>query len=146
MTKPRRLLVTALCVATLGIVCWPVVWKPGRDSFPLSSYPMFARSRTTSELRMEYIVGRDSDGKMVPLGPKLVANGEVLQAKVTIASAVARDGGRSLCRDIATRLAEAGDSSVVRVEVLRGRHDTIELLARGHRGSESLVTACRVKR
>ena len=44
----ERLVIGAATLAVILFVAWPASWKQGRDSFPLSPYPMFARKKTCS--------------------------------------------------------------------------------------------------
>lgn len=84
----------------------PVLWRAERDSFPLSTYPMFARRLANPTV---YFVERvDEKGRARRLTPEQVSGQEVMQSFKTIRRAVR--GGPSavekLCRAIATRLAK----------------------------------------
>jgi len=83
----------------------PVLWRAERDSFPLSTYPMFARRLASPTV---YFVERvDEKGRARRLTPEQVSGHEVMQSFKTIRRAV-REGPKAvdkLCRAIATRLA-----------------------------------------
>jgi hypothetical protein len=102
------------------------------DSFPISSYPMFARPRGQPTLYA--VIARASDGSERRLAPSWLGSSEVLQAKVLIQRSV--EGGpaatRALCRSVAARLAAAQDASDLRsVEVVRRRYDPIAYFVTG---------------
>lgn len=103
----------------------------GGDSFPLSNYPMFARSRGQPTLYAA--VGRDAAGGERRLPPSALGSSEVLQAKVLIQRSV-QQGPRAvqaLCRSIAERLAAAGERELREVEIVRRRYDPIAYFATG---------------
>lgn len=111
---PALLLSAVVLLAT----AWPVMWDRGRDSFPLSPYPMFSAVREQPWL--DVIVGFDANGREIKIPPQFVANVEVMQAAQTIRLAVRRGRARQLCEQVAARIA-AGDelSQVVELEVQR---------------------------
>lgn len=65
----------------VAIVSWPATWPKGRDSFPLSTYPLFASKKTSPSLTMEYALGFDAKGKQFFIAPRYIGSGEVLQAR-----------------------------------------------------------------
>jgi hypothetical protein len=76
----------------------------GRDSFPLSNYPMFSRPR--GQPRLLSVVASSAGGLEWSLPSALVGSDEVLQTKVLIQRAVdggPREMGR-LCAGVASRL------------------------------------------
>ena len=96
------------------------------DSFPLSTYPMFAQSR--GELTLYSMVALSGDGREERLPPPLLGTKEVLQAKVLIQRSV--DGGSDtmaqLCSDAAARVAAAPDFSTARaLAIVQRRYDPI---------------------
>ncbi len=93
-----------------------------RDSFPLSTYPMFSRPR--GELTIASLRARGPGGGRLPVEPRDIGSAEVLQAKAIVDAAV-RGGDRTrqeLCRRVAQRLAkrEAGPR-LTELELVRRR-------------------------
>lgn len=116
-----RLLFVAT-VVILGVI--PLALD--RDSFPLSTYPMFSSRRSTSEsvdTAVAFV-----DGNMVRLTPSQIAGtDEVIIAARTVSIAIERDRANTLCAEILRRVAGAD-----RVEVISERFDAIRWY-RGHR-------------
>ena len=119
-----------LCAYLLGLGMPAAVLAPllsgASDSFPLSTYPMFAQSR--GELTLYSMVALDGDGHEERLPPPLLGTKEVLQAKVLIERSV--DGGpdtmAQLCSDAAARVAAAPDFATVRrLAIVQRRYDPI---------------------
>jgi len=107
-------------------VAAPALSKPTSDSYPLSTYPMFAYER--QKTRLCHVDGLDRAGQRTRLPPKLVANDEAMQAARTIRLAVNAGPERMalLCQRVAERLAQdAKFASVVRVRVIEGRFDSL---------------------
>jgi len=146
--RMRRRLWPALASLTmLGAAAWPGLRANLHDdSFPLSTYPMFATPRPT-QLSLDYALVLTVDGRRLPVPPRLVGSAEVLQARATIAAAVGAGPGprAALCAQIAARVAHspahAGAHAVVLVS---GRHDVIALVTTGARGSEVERVRCPV--
>lgn len=117
-----------------------------RDSFPLSTYPMYARDRgRTAELAT--VVGRRPDGSLVRLGLRIVADtDDPLIAQSSVRRAI--DSGRAgaWCRAAARRLGPTGRtggraggrSGVVELRVVRERVDVVAM-ARGAQAVGELV-------
>src|SRR5687767_8124168 len=93
-------------LGTTAVMLSPLV-TGAPDSFPISTYPMFARAR--GKPVFEVVVGVAADGRETPLPAALVASGEVLQTKVMISRSVA--GGPAamadLCQSVAARVARS---------------------------------------
>lgn len=139
-----------MSAAALACVLWPLGWKAGRDSFPLSSYPMFAHGRTDSSLNAVYAVAFDADGTRHWVPTRLVGSREVLQARAVYERA-ARSGraARALCKAIAGRIAAVRDAELANaseVRLLRGRHDSIDYFESGALGKERTLLTCKVPR
>ena len=118
------------CAYVLGLGMPGAVLAPllsgTSDSFPLSTYPMFAQPR--GELTLYSMVALAGDGHEERLPPPLLGTKEVLQAKVLIQRSV--DGGAEtmaqLCSDAAARAAAAPDFSTARaVAIVQRRYDPI---------------------
>ena len=119
----RRAWAYSVSLLLVGAVLWPLQQRPPRDSFPLSTYPMFSRKRPT-ELSIDHVVAI-ADARQEAVPPNLVASGEVLQAKATITQKLRRGrrGAEELCREVAERLQGEGDWSWARhLEVRSDRY------------------------
>jgi hypothetical protein len=133
----------AIALATLA----PVFRDAGDDSFPFSTYPMFARTLDTRWLLFAEGVGKRVTQR---LGPELVANDEPMQAMRTLKLAH-RQGQPALdrlCGRIAERVAASQALvSVKRVRITRGLFDPIayfEVLAEPVK--REVLVECRVRR
>jgi hypothetical protein len=111
-------------VVVIAATLSPVLRRPTQDSFPLSTYPMFAGVRKTAWL--DVIVGFDAAGNEQKIPPRLVANAEVMQASETIYLAVRRRRAPQLCHEVAARVAsDPAFAHVVRLEVQRRKFDPL---------------------
>lgn len=112
-------LTTVLCAAL------PAFRDASADSYPLSTYPMFARPRERPVLH--FAEGVDAQGKAHKLAPRLVGSDEVMQAGATVRRAV--EGGaraqKRLCKDIAARVAKSAHPEVTRVRLVRATFDPV---------------------
>jgi len=135
----------ALCAAVLA----PAVRAPDDDSFPLSTYPMFAAPRPR-ELAMVSARGVARDGQPRTLSPAHVGTGEVMQAFATIqrAAAAGPDERSALCAAIAARVAGDADlADVVAVEIVSGAYDAVETVAgSAAAGRDAPLVRCQVER
>lgn len=116
----------------VAAVAAPGFGDPNDDSYPLSTYPMFARGRDKPWLN--FAEGVDAQGRAVRLAPALVASGEVMQAAASVRQAV-RGGPPALAR-LCTRIAErcaASDSTedIVEVRIVGAQFDPIAYFERG---------------
>lgn len=142
--KLRRLLTLGVLLA----VASPVLRGPTRDSFPLSTYPMFAR--VIEHPWLTVAEGLDVRGTPVRLPPELVASDEPMQAMRTL-SVTAEQGRRALrqlCARIAERVARADRfTTVERVRIVRARFNPLAYFD-GHSTPEAVekLSACRVSR
>ncbi len=95
-----------------------------QDSFPFSTFPMFASVRTTPQLA--HLVAVRSDGTRYRVPPSALGTDEVMQAHGTIhAASKHRDAARALCEKVAATLRESGPGDLVRLELVRSRFDPI---------------------
>ncbi len=143
-----RLYAYLVSIVVMGAVAWPLTWKRGEDSFPLSSYPMFARAREDATIEVQYAVGVTADGQRRSIEPALLGTREVLQARSMIATAVAQGASatKALCQRIAEAAATAG-SPLVEIRIVTGTHDAIAYLTgRDRAGAERIHGLCRVPR
>lgn len=106
----------------IGATVWPALREPPRDSFPLSTYPMFSSVRERPWV--DVIVGFDAEGRERRISPELVANPEVMQAAQTISKAVRRKQAAMLCEQVAAQVGEAPKyAEVTRLEVQSRQFD-----------------------
>src|SRR4051794_9069975 len=135
----------------LGLVAatlLPALGNAEHDSFPFSTYPMFARRG--GPVLVHFAEGVDARGRRRRLGPELVANSEVMQAAKTLRRAVA--GGQEttarLCERIAARAAERADyAGVRRVRIVSARFEPVRYFVEGPEPEAfSVHGQCRVVR
>jgi hypothetical protein len=101
------------------------------DSFPLSTYPIYATARPR-EATFVTAHGQGADGSAHRLSIDVIARtDDPLIAASRVDDAVAAGGADELCAQIAARA--PGD--LVAVVVVRERHDVVD----GARGEESLL-------
>jgi hypothetical protein len=111
-----------LSLLVVGATLWPLAWEPGRDSFPLSPYPMFSDIRERQWL--DVIVGFDAAGNEHKIPSERVASFEVMQTAQTIRLAVRRRRAKQLCEQVAERVAaDAELEHIVTLEVQRRQFD-----------------------
>jgi hypothetical protein len=119
LARTSALMISALLIAA---TVWPALRDPPRDSFPLSTYPMFSSVRERPWI--DVVVGFDADGNQHRIGPELVANAEVMQAAQTISKAIKRKHARQLCEQIAARVSDSlAHLDVVRLEIQSRQFD-----------------------
>jgi hypothetical protein len=119
-----RLPALLVCVIVIAATLWPALRDPPRDSFPLSTYPMFSTVRKTQWIHI--VVGFDADGREHRIPPRMVANAEVMQAAQTIGIAVRKRQAPSLCAHVAARIAEEPRyADVIRLEIQSRQFDPL---------------------
>lgn len=118
------------------------------DSFPLSTYPMFAR--VIEKRVIVFADGVTSDTESQRLGPELVANDEPMQAQRTLrlASRSGRKALRTLCGRIAERVAQKSElATVSRVRIGQGVFDPVKYFeGDGTPESRQVLIECKVRR
>jgi hypothetical protein len=145
LTQKLRLLLT---LGVLLAVASPVLRGPTEDSFPLSTYPMFAR--VIEHPWLTVAEGLDARGTPVRLPPELVASDEPMQAMRTL-SVTAGQGRRALrqlCARIAERVARAERFAPVEsVRIVRARFNPLAYFE-GNPKPEAVkkLSACQVSR
>lgn len=135
----RALLAVGVGLVATGAVLSPLATAAG-DSFPISTYPMFARPRGQPTLYAA--IARAADGSERRLTPSLVGSEEVLQAKVLIARSVEQGpaAAQALCQAIAGRIAASPSGADLRaVEIVRRRYDPIAYFVSGPEPLEQAV-------
>lgn len=102
-----------------------------RDSFPLSTYPMYATARS-DVVAFPTVLGFDASGARAPLSLRTIARtDDALVGQSRIRQSIDGGAAAELCDEVAGRASDA----VVRLEVVTERHDVVALVA----GDESLV-------
>lgn len=121
-----------LGVTLLGLMLSPLARPAGADSFPFSSYPMFAHGRKDAVTDVDRAVALMPDGAALPLPPRALGTDEVLQAATTLRHAIRRGrraAGR-LCAAIAARVAADPEFAGAReVELRTERYDALAYFA-----------------
>jgi hypothetical protein len=139
----------ALSFAMISATLSPLVRDPGptaNDSFPLSTYPMFAYQRRTV-MTMLYALGTTASGETRELTPALIGSGEVMQAKILLDQAASQRRLPTLCAAIAARVAHDGDhDDIVTIRIVEGTHDAVDYLVRHQPGREGERARCTVPR
>jgi len=133
-------------VVLLGVTLSPLVREPTDDGFPLSTYPMFAIRRETTQT-FTYALGETAGGQRRTLSPAALGTGEILQALKVVERAVGAGELRPLCEAIAARVARDNEfADIVAIRIVTGTHDAVEYLARGQVGKELERLRCAVRR
>ncbi len=98
------------------VVLSPLLRAPASDTYPLSTYPMFATNRGEIHT-FATVVGETDTGEVVRLSPHVIAGtDEVVLASVTVERAVARGREEGLCAEVAERASDELHSIIVRSE------------------------------
>lgn len=141
----ERVWAAVVSTLVLGAVAWPAVH--GRDSFPLSTYPMFSRPKSATA-EVYHVVAHSRERRHRPVPPSLVGTDEIMQAFQTIKLAIRSDEAPTLCNEIATRVAEDPEyADIDRLEVRIDTFDTVGYFAGDRRPRASdVVAVCPVLR
>ncbi|WP_434417611.1 hypothetical protein [Nannocystis pusilla] len=116
----------------LGLSLSPMLRPLGYDSFPFSSFPMFAHGRKDAVTTVHRAVAVLPDGTTLSLPPRALGSDEVLQADVTLRHAIRRGkkASAALCKAVARRVAaDPAHADAVAVELLTERHDALAYFA-----------------
>ena len=116
----------------LGLSLSPMLRPLGYDSFPFSSFPMFAHGRKDAVTTVHRAVAVLPDGTAVALPPRALGSDEVLQADVTLRHAIRRGkkASAALCKSVARRVAaDPAHAEAVAVELRTERHDALAYFA-----------------
>jgi hypothetical protein len=118
VSVPFRRVAAALAAV---VVMSPLLRAPSNDSYPLSTYPMFATDRGAVH-GLATAVEIDDDGNVHRLSPELIAGtDEPVLASVTVTTSVRSGSAAELCEEIVARL---GVGHVVEV-----RTETVDVIA-----------------
>ena len=147
----RRLYATTVGVLVVGALLWPVSGRQKRDSFPLSSYPMFTTPR--KQVAIYAVVGMrqapaDLDGaQAIPL--RFMVHNDVMQASVTVRRA-ARQGKvaqQHLCRQAAEAVArDRAFSHITTLSIVRDVYEPLAYFTDGRRLGRRSLYQCPVVR
>lgn len=140
-------------------VAAPAIWgsrivdPKGKDSFPLSWYPMFSRE-VKETVRLNHIIGFDAEGNEYRIPYTFFTRGGMNEGRARLnRMAKAKDGSlKRTCKKVAARLAKKRKRDkrfhgVVRVEVVRSLYDPRKYFT-GERPDpvkRRVRTRCRVK-
>jgi hypothetical protein len=124
VARHTRLLAYGVLLAVI-VVVGVVPLALDRDSFPISTYPMFSTRRTTSE-SVDTAVALDASGRIERLGPERIAGtDEIILATATVGGSIAAGTTDELCAEIAERVASVGPDTAVTVAVVTERFDAV---------------------
>ena len=128
-------------VTVVAVVLSPAV--SGHDSFPVSTYPMYAFRRARTD-RFQAVLGEASTGALRPLSLRVVADtDDPLIAEALVAQAIRSGTVGRLCEQIARRVGP----EIERVLVVEEVHDVIERARRAPSLQDRVVhAACAVRR
>jgi len=104
----------------------PLLRSARDDSYPLSTYPMFAR--VLDKPKLTVAVGLTAGGEQLRLPPEMIATDQPMQAMRTLRQAGNGDRRalKALCASIAARVAgTSAFSQVVTVRIVRARFDPL---------------------
>jgi hypothetical protein len=112
-------------VLVVGLMVMPVVLD--RDSFPLSTYPMYSRARP-AQVTIPSAIGFDEAGDEHRLTLRVIgASDDPLIVAGELRTAIAQGRAAARCEAIAARASDglAEDLALVRIEVVMERHDVV---------------------
>jgi hypothetical protein len=122
LRRVRRVLAYTVAIGAIVVVAAPAFI--GRDSFPLSDYPMFADDRGR-ESSIATAVGITTDGDRTRLSPELIGGTDepVLAAATAERATASATGAATFCDAVAARA--AGRDDLRAIEVVTERYDTV---------------------
>lgn len=128
----RPLWAWAVLVGSAALVVSPILSSAPKDSFPLSTYPMFSQGRKDATVTVDHAVAIGDGGAEQPVPPRLVGSDEVLQARATIGRAAKRGPAeaKALCAAIADRARASGALAGARtIEIRTTKVDAVAWFA-----------------
>lgn len=134
----RRLLLAAFVLVLIS----PALRD--RDSFPLSTQPMYANERA-STARLATVIGRDRSGAPHRLSMRIAAaTDDPLIAQSSVARSIRVGRAEELCRTVANRIPTG--SGLVSIEVVR-EQIAVRAMARGVQrfGTFEVAARCDVR-
>ena len=136
----RRAWAYVVSVAVLTLVFSPVLRPSQRDSYPLSTYPMFSYNRGR-ESALPTAVGVTLDGQIRRLSPELISGGyEPVRAFATVEASIDNGDTADLCQEIAERTVNSRDD-LVAIEVVTEVHDVVAWFEGQKEPSQRIVHA-----
>ena len=126
-----RLVAYTVGVGLAAAVAAPALRSSPKDSYPLSTYTMFAAKRDNPRL---YVAeGVSADGSRARLAPALLGTDEVMQAAVLVRRAVQASEQRAqqLCEDIAQRVRRGRLASVRFIELTSAEYEPVAYFVSG---------------
>ena len=136
----RRAWAYVVSVCAVALVFSPVLRPGQRDSYPLSTYPMFSYDRGR-ESSLPTAVGVTADGVLLRLSPELISGGyEPVRAFATVEASIANGDTDVLCAEIAERT-ERRKADVIAIEVVTEVHDVIAWFEGQKEPSQRIVHA-----
>ena len=136
----RRAWAYVVSVAALALVFSPVLRPSQRDSYPLSTYPMFSYNRGR-ESALPTAVGVTLDGQIRRLSPELISGGyEPVRAFATVEASIDNGDTAELCEEIAVRTVKNRDD-LVAIEVVTEVHDVVAWFEGHKEPSQRIVHA-----
>ena len=136
----RRAWAYVVSVAVLTLVFSPVLRPSQRDSYPLSTYPMFSYNRGR-ESALPTAVGVTLDGQIRRLSPELISGGyEPVRAFATVEASIDNGDTADLCQEIAERTVKGRDD-LVAIEVVTEVHDVVAWFEGHKEPSQRIVHA-----
>jgi len=137
----RRAWAYVVSVAALALVFSPVLRPSQRDSYPLSTYPMFSYDRGR-ESALPTAVGVTGEGQLRRLSPELISGGyEPVRAFATVEASIANGDTPELCLEIAERASKSRASDLVAIEVVTEVHDVVAWFEGQKEPSQRIVHA-----
>ena len=137
----RRAWAYVVSVAALALVFSPVQRPSQRDSYPLSTYPMFSYDRGR-ESALPTAVGVTGEGQLRRLSPELISGGyEPVRAFATVEASIVNGDTPELCLEIAERTSKSRDSDLVAIEVVTEVHDVVAWFEGQKEPSQRIVHA-----
>lgn len=125
MVMQRKLRALSV-IGVTGLLFVPVVID--RDSYPLATYPMYARTRS-AEVSFVTAQGVRSDGEIVRLSlAEIGASDDPLVVAGELRAAVRRGEAQARCAAIASRV---DDDRIEQIELVTERHNTLIALDGG---------------
>jgi hypothetical protein len=140
-----RLWPVSLAIVSTLVVIYPVAFNQP-DSFPFSTYPMFAKPRGNPELIK--LVAITTSGEHVSVPPDLLGTREVLQAKAQL-NQIAQKGPKArtrYCNAVAKSVASQVELGWQELQLQRLRFDPIDYFENGRQPLQrEILTTCRVQ-
>jgi hypothetical protein len=141
--RRRWPVVVALLVVVASVV--PMTWPVGRDSFPLTSYPMFSGRRESSTFSLVLTVGDSAEGT-IALPTEATGHRHVTQAAQALRDAVADGGARTqrFCEEVSSWVATEPDlAEVEQVRIVTAAFDGISYFTLDQRDPEVVAEHAR---